>query len=250
VKIDLVEKNAVVTGGGRGIGRACALALAEAGANVIVTYRRDQDEAERTVQSLRRFGQRAEAVEIDVAKPQDIERLFEYITTVFTHLDILVNNAGVTGDGLVGVLEINDWDQVMDINLRGPFLCTRAALPLMMPRGRGKIINMASVAAVRAQSGHAAYSASKGGLTAFTRACAVEFARKGIQVNAVLPGFVATDMTKTLRQRAGARLLNAIPAGRFAEAGEVAAAVVFLASNRADYITGQTIIIDGGLSIA
>ncbi len=248
MRIDVTDKVALVTGSSRGIGRACALALASAGAHVVVNYVHHEESAAETVRAIEDLGRRALAVRADVSQPDQVEVLFAELGNTFGRLDILVNNAGVIKDGLVGALDVEDWDRVMAVNLRGPFLCTRAALPFMVPQRHGKIVNMASVAALKPGPGQANYAASKGGLTSFTRSCAAELAARGIQVNTVLPGLVTTEMSSALRQRAGGKLIDAIPAGRFAEPEEVAGVVVFLASPQADYITGQEIVVDGGLS--
>lgn len=249
MKIDLTDKVALVTGSSRGIGRSCALALASAGAHVVLNYRVSETAAEETARAIEDLGGRALAVSADVSEPDQVDALFAELRKAFGRLDILVNNAGVIRDGLVGALDVEDWDRVMEVNLRGPFLCTRAALPFMVPQRHGKIVNMASVAALKPGSGQANYAASKGGLAAFTRSCAAELATRGIQVNAVLPGLVVTEMSSRLRKRAGRELMDAIPAGRFAEPEDVAGTVVFLASPQADYITGQEIVVDGGLSL-
>ncbi len=249
MRIDLTDKVALVTGSSRGIGRSCALALASAGAHVVVNYVHCEESAGKTARAVEDLGRRALAVRADVSQPDQVEVLFAELRSTFGRLDILVNNAGVIKDGLVGALDVEDWDQVMAVNLRGPFLCTRAALPFMVPQRHGKIVNMASVAALRPGPGQANYAASKGGLISFTRSCAAELAPRGIQVNTVLPGLVNTEMSSGLRKRAGRKLIDAIPAGRFAESEDVAGAVVFLASPQADYITGQEIVVDGGLSL-
>jgi 3-oxoacyl-[acyl-carrier protein] reductase len=247
--IDLSGKLALVTGASRGIGRACALALAGAGAEVVVNDR-DPASAAEISDAVRGLGRGAEVIAADIASPPDVERLFAQVSRRCGKLDILVNNAGVIRDALVGALTVSDWDAVLATNLRGPFLCTQAALPLMFPHHAGKIVNIASVAALRSVAGQANYAAAKGGLVAFTHACAVELAPKGIQVNAVLPGIITTRMSARARQRGGQRLLEAIPAGRFGTVEDVANAVLFLASPLADYIPGQTLVVDGGMTVA
>jgi len=248
--IDLHGAVALVTGGSRGIGRACALTLAEAGADVLISFHRAEAAAAETVAAIARLGRRARTSKVDVASASDVERLFEDLRRSFGTLDVLVNNAGVIADSLVGAMEVAAWDKVLEVNLRGTYLCTRGALPLMIPRHRGKIVNVASVAALRGGRGQGNYAAAKGGILAFTRACAVELAAKGIQVNAVMPGMIATEMSASVRKRAGERLLGAIPAGRYGQPEEVAGAVLFLASSLADYVTGHALAVDGGMAIA
>ncbi|HOS99822.1 MAG TPA: 3-oxoacyl-ACP reductase family protein [Acidobacteriota bacterium] len=248
--MDLSGRTALVTGASRGIGRAIARALAEAGADVLINYARSATAAQELAAEIASLGRRAEAVAADVADPAAVEAMFERLAATWGSLDILVNNAGVIRDNLVGGMDVADWDRVQSVNLRGAFLCTRAAAALMVPRHAGKIVNVASVSALRGGRGQTNYAAAKGGLLAFTRACAVELAPKGIQVNAVVPGLIATDMSARVRQRAGVRLLQSIPAGRFGEPADVAPAVVFLASPAADYISGQALGVDGGMTVA
>jgi 3-oxoacyl-[acyl-carrier protein] reductase len=249
MKLDLSGKAALVTGASRGVGRACALALAEAGADVTVVYHRDAEGAAATAAEIEALGRQAVTAAADVRSSEEVERLLGGHRSVFGRLDVLVNNAGVSGEGLVGSLSDDAWQQVVDVNLTGAFLCTRAALPMMLPAGAGKIVNVASVVAARASPGQASYAASKGGLMAFTRATAVELAGKGIQVNVVVPGLIVEGMSARARGRYRERVLERIPAKRLGEAWEVAAAVVYLASSAADYITGQSIVIDGGLTV-
>ena len=176
--------------------------------------------------------------------------LFSFVRERFENLDILVNNAGVIKDNLLLSMKLSDWDRVHDVNLRGAFLCTKWAAEMMMLNHRGKIINIASIAALRGGTGQVNYASAKGGLVSFTRACAVELSGKGIQVNAVLPGFILTDMSKRVRKRGGELILKQIPAGRFGMPIDVANIVAFLASDQSDYISGQAISVDGGLSIS
>ncbi len=242
-------KIALVTGGSRGIGRAISLGLAAAGAKVIVNYRSAADEAEAVVREIQENGGEGKAVRADVADAAAVEALFDILRDSYGQLDILVNNAGIIKDTLLLSMKSSDWDSVIDANLKGTFLCTRIGAEMMFRQRSGKIINMSSVSAIRSSRGQANYAASKGGVISFTRACAAELASRGIQVNAVLPGFVETDMTKRVMSRAGKQTLERIPAGRFGQPGDVAGLVVFLASEQADYITGQAIPVDGGLSI-
>jgi len=185
-----------------------------------------------------------------VANPEQIEALFRYIRETFGRLNILVNNAGLIKDNLLLTMGLSDWEKVHDVSLKGAFLTTRRAVEMMLPNHAGKIINMASVSAIRGERGQTNYASAKGGLVAFTRACAVELAGKGIQVNAVLPGVIVTDMTQRIRKRAGEMLLKNIPSERFGEPMDVAHLVLFLASEQSDYITGQAIAVDGGLSVS
>lgn len=248
--IDLTGKRALVTGGSRGIGRACAEALGRAGADVLVTYHRAAAAANEAVAALAALGRDARCARVDVASAGDVEALFEEVRRAWGRLDILVNNAGVIADALVAVTEPAEFERVVAVDLTGAFLCTRAAVPLMLPQHAGKIVNVSSVAALRGGRGQANYAAAKAGLLGLTRACAAELAPKGIQVNAVVPGMIATEMSARARKRGGEALLAAIPAGRFGEPGDVAAAVAFLASPLADYITGQGLVVDGGMTIA
>jgi len=250
MQLHLNGKLALVTGGSRGIGREISLLLAQAGAEVIINYRQSKDKAESLLEEITGQGGKAELFQADVSKPEDIQRLFEHIRGKFNRLDILVNNAGMIKDNLLLSTELSDWDKVLDLNLRGAFLCTRYAAEMMLPNHSGKIINISSTGAIKGGRGQTNYAASKGGLVAFTRACAVELSGKGIQVNAVLPGMIVTGMSNRVRKRAGEEIMDKIPSGRFGEPREVASLVLFLASNLSDYITGQAIPVDGGLSVS
>jgi 3-oxoacyl-[acyl-carrier protein] reductase len=249
MNINLSGKIALITGGSRGIGRETGRLLAEAGATVIINYNKSLSEAEKTRDEIISAGGTAEIIKADMSKPDEIESLFNHIKKTNKRLDILVNNAGIIKDMLLPSMELSDWQKVMDVNLKSVFLCTKYAVEMMMPLRSGKIINLSSVSAVRGGRGQTNYAASKGGIISFTRACAVELSGKGIQFNAVLPGFINTDMSSRTRKRAGDAILQGIPAGRFGEPSDVAKLIVFLASDHADYITGQTITVDGGLSI-
>ncbi len=248
--MSLKETTALVTGGGRGIGRAAAAALAEAGAAVVVNYLSDGAAAQRTVEGIRDFGGRAWAVQADVADPAQVEVLFaETRRLLGGRLDILVNNAG--GPGVrrpVAELSLEEWRRCLEVNLDGVFLCTRAALPLL-PDGRGRVVNVTSISARSGGGpGGAAYSAAKAGVSNFTRACAKELAPRRITVNGVAPGVIDTDLHRRGTPAEELAAVTAqVPLGRIGSAGEAAAAVVFLCGEEARYITGEILEVNGGL---
>lgn len=250
MELDLTGKIALVTGGSRGIGRETSLLLSRAGARVIINYNKSKEKAEELMEEISRNGLEADIFQADISKPDEVKALFEFIRKKYERLDILVNNAGIIKDNLLLSMELSDWDTVHDVNLRGAFLCTRAAAEMMMTNHSGKIINISSIGAIKGGRGQTNYASAKGGLISFTRACAVELAGKGIQVNAILPGMILTEMSTRVRKRAGEKILEKIPAAKFGEPVDVANIVVFFASNKADYITGQAISVDGGLSIS
>jgi len=250
MKIDLSGKVALVTGGARGIGGACSLALARLGATVIINYCRSKDAAERLQEEIAGAGGQARTFQADVSKPDEVEAMFAFLRREYARLDILVNNAGIIRDTLLLLMKLDDWQSVQDVNVTGTFLCTRSAVEMMLRQHAGKIITIASASAVSGGRGQTNYAASKGALVSFTRASAVELGRKGIQINAVLPGIIETDMSKAIRERAGEALLERIPVRRFGKPSEVASLVAFLASEESNYIIGQAIAIDGGLGIS
>ncbi len=250
MQMNLSGKTALVTGGARGIGEAISRALASAGATVLINFNKSSDKARSLMEEFRSRGTGCEIFQADISKPDQIESLFIRIRQSCDRLDILVNNAGIVRDKLLLSMELSDWEAVQHVNLRGAFLLTRMAAELMVPRHSGKIINVASTAALQSSRGQTNYAASKGGLVSFTRACATELARKGIQVNAVLPGMIETEMSARARRLAGEALINRIPAQRIGSPQEVAHLVLFLASDLSDYITGQAIPVDGGLSVS
>jgi len=250
IAIDLSGKVAVVTGASRGIGRECSRTLAAAGALVILNYNKSAEKAEAAAQEIREAGGKAECFGADVSQPEEVQRLFEYVRKTHGRVDILVNNAGILRDKLLLSMELSDWDKVMDLNLKGVFLCTRSAAEMMMHKHSGKIVNISSISAIKGGRGQTNYASAKGGIISFTRACAVELAGKGIQVNAVLPGMIVTDMSSRARKLAGDAILKSIPAGRFGEPTDVAKMVLFLASELSDYVSGQAISVDGGLTIS
>jgi len=248
LKLDLAGKVALVTGGSRGIGRACCVALARLGATVIINYRLSRDAAETLEKEIVGAGGGGRAYQTDVSDPGAVDAMFRFIQQEYRHLDILVNNAGIVQDTLLLSMTLQDWTSVHATNLTGAFLCTRHAVEMMLRQGGGKIVNIASASADVGGRGQTNYAAAKGGLVAFSRAGAVELARKGIRINAVLPGIIETDMSLQVRQRASVKLLERIPARRFGRAEEVADLVSFLVSDASDYVVGQAIAIDGGLS--
>jgi 3-oxoacyl-[acyl-carrier protein] reductase len=239
-------KVAIITGGSRGIGSAIAALLAEHGAAVVVSGR-DAVRLDRAVLELQERGASVHGVAADAAKREDVDRLVEATKERFGRLDILVNNAGITRDGLLIRMKDDDWDRVMETNLRGAFLTTRAASKLMVRQRSGRIINIASTAGAMGNAGQANYSAAKAGLIGFTKAAARELAHWGILVNAVAPGLIETDMTAAIPAEAREALLAQVPLKRIGSAREVAEVVGFLAGDGAAYVTGQVIHVNGGL---
>jgi 3-oxoacyl-[acyl-carrier protein] reductase len=244
----LAGKVAVVTGASRGIGKAIALALASEGANVAVNYASSSSAADTLVQEIQAIGSEAIAVPADVSKPEQVDSLIKTATDRWGHIDILVNNAGITKDTLLLRMKLEDWQAVIDLNLTGVFLCTRAVSKLMLKQKSGRIINIASVAGQMGNPGQANYSAAKAGVIGFTKTVAKELASRGITVNAVAPGFITTDMTAGLEAEG---ILNYIPLGRYGTPEEIAGMVRFLAVDpAAAYITGQVFNVDGGMVMA
>lgn len=245
---DLTGKKALVTGGSRGIGRGIALALAKQGADVAVNYHRNAEEAQKVVAEIQALGREAFSVQADVSKTEDVVRMFAAVMTKWGKLDILANNAGIA-PAAVPIEQMTDdqWDSVIDINLKGQFLCAREAAKVMKPGS--KVINTASIASGGQGVGFgrlASYVASKGGVIGLTEDLAVDFGPRGININAVAPGIIETDMTKEIIAAGGQGLLTKIPKGRFGKPEDIGAAVAFLASNEADYITGVVLYVDGG----
>ena len=244
-----VGKIALVTGGSRGIGRAIALLLASEGACVYLTYRSDGESAARVKEEIEKGGGEAHTLQGDVKSEEDAVRIVDRVLEERDALDILVNNAGVVKDSLLIAMEKDQWQEVIDTNLGGVFHFTRAAARPMMMQKRGRIINISSFSGNRGGKGQSNYAASKAAVNAFTRAVALELAAKGITVNAVAPGMIETDMSKGIRNLATDQILSKIPLGRYGRVSDVARVVGFLASDEAEYITGEVIAVDGGLGL-
>ncbi len=245
--IDLSGKSAVVTGGSRGIGRAIVTRLAEQGADVCFSFRRDQAAADGVAAAVTALGRHALPVQADVTDPAAAEALIKAATCEFAKIDILVNNAGITRDDLIMRMSTEAWREVLETNLFGAFYTLKAVTrPMLKARG-GRIINITSVSGQAGQTGQANYSAAKAGLIGLTKASARELASRGITVNAVAPGFVLTELTKDLPPELQAQITDRTPLGRFGTPEDISAAVCFLASDEAAYITGQVLAVDGGL---
>ncbi|MBL0226404.1 MAG: 3-oxoacyl-[acyl-carrier-protein] reductase [Geobacteraceae bacterium] len=240
------DKVAVITGASRGIGRSIALALAAKGAT-IVAVDMDQDATDAVVAELQAAGTKALAVVGNVTVPADVERMIEAATAAYGRVDILVNNAGITRDGLLMRMKDEDWDAVLNVNLKGAFLCTRAAFKVMSKQRYGRIINIASVVGQMGNAGQANYCASKAGLIGLTKSNARELAKRSITVNAVAPGFIATAMTDALSEKVRDELTAQIPLERLGSADDIANAVVFLAGEQSGYITGHVLSVNGGM---
>ncbi|KZR63425.1 3-oxoacyl-[acyl-carrier-protein] reductase [Prochlorococcus sp. MIT 1303] len=241
----LTGQTALVTGASRGIGRAVALALAEAGAEVVVNYSSSADAAEEVVHTITSNGGSAYAIKANVAEEDAVDQLIKTVLERSSSLNILINNAGITRDGLLMRMKTEDWQAVVNLNLTGVFLCTRAVARTMLKQKSGRIINITSVVGLMGNAGQANYAAAKAGVVGLTKSTAKEFASRGITVNAVAPGFITTDMTKELDAEP---ILAAIPLGSFGTPEQVAGAVRFLAADpAAAYITGQVLQVDGGM---
>lgn len=245
--MDGVEKTALVTGASRGIGRAIALALAKEGYAVAVNYAGSREAAEAVRDEITAAGGRAFILQGDVSSAEDVDRIFKTVKEEFGFLDVLVNNAGITRDSLLVRMKENQWDEVIDTDLKSNFLTVKAAGAMMMRRKKGAIINIASVSGIVGNIGQLNYSAAKAGVIGLTKTAARELAPRGIRVNAVAPGFTLTDMTDKIPEDVKNGMLHTIPLGRFGQAEEIAKAVAFLASDNASYITGQVLKVDGGM---
>ncbi len=245
----LENKIALVTGASRGIGREIALTLSRLGAAVIINYNGAKERAEEVAALIEENGGRALAVQANIAAAEDVEKLFKEALTVFGRIDILVNNAGITRDNLILKMSEEEFDAVLDTNLKGAFFCMKYAAKLMLKQKGGRIINISSISGIVGNPGQANYCAAKAGLIGMTKSLARELGSRGITVNAVAPGFIETDMTKGLSEQVREGMLSQIPLKRAGSAEDIAQAVAFLASDHASYITGQTLQVNGGMNM-
>ncbi len=238
---------ALVTGGSRGIGKVISENLAKAGFDVAICYSGNESAAQETITECKKHGVQAMYIKADVSKAEDVSAMFEEIKALLGPVEVLVNNAGITKDGLLIRMSEDDFDSVVDINLKGTFHCTKAAIKDMMKARNGRIINITSIVGVEGNPGQANYCASKAGIIGFTKSVAKEYGAKGITVNAVAPGFIQTAMTDSLPENVKESYLKQIPVGRFGQPEDIANVVEFLASDKAAYVTGQVVEVTGGM---
>ncbi|WP_416197454.1 MAG: 3-oxoacyl-[acyl-carrier-protein] reductase [Sporanaerobacter sp.] len=245
--MDLKGKTALITGGSRGIGRAIAIELSKQGANIVITYISNEANAKEVIAEVEKNNVKGLAIKADVSHEKDVNDMIEIVNNEFGLVDVLVNNAGITKDNLLLRMKSEEWDDVINTNLRGVYLCTKAVARGMLKKKSGKIVNIASVVGISGNAGQGNYSASKAGVIGFTKSIAKELGSRGINVNAVAPGFVETDMTNILNDKIKDEMINSIPLKRAGKPEDVANVVAFLCSEKADYITGQVINVDGGM---
>ena len=246
----LKGKNIIVTGATRGIGREIALTLAKNGANLAINYRNLNSDLENLLNEIKSFGVDALAVKCDVSVLEEVNSFIEKVKSHYTTIDVLVNNAGITKDGLILRMKEEDFDDVLDVNLKGTFNTTKSVSSIMVKQKYGKIINISSVVGIAGNSGQCNYAASKAGVIGFSKSVARELSSRNINVNVVAPGYIDTDMTKNLPDKVKEEIIKSIPMKRIGSPKEVAKLVLFLSSNLSDYITGQVINVDGGMLMA
>jgi 3-oxoacyl-[acyl-carrier protein] reductase len=245
--MSLNNKVALITGGSRGIGKAIALELAKNGVNIAISYANNQEKANEVLDEIESYGVKAIAIKANVSVESEVQQMIKQVEEQLNTIDILVNNAGITRDNLLIRMKEEDWDEVMNTNLKGTFLCTKAVSRAMMKKRYGKIINITSVVGIMGNAGQGNYAASKAGVIGFTKSMAKELASRGIRVNAIAPGFIQTDMTNILNDEVKETIQKSIPLNILGKPQDIANLVVFLASENSDYITGQIINVDGGM---
>ena len=246
----LKGKNVIVTGATRGIGREIALTLAQNGANIAINYRNLNSEVENLLNEIKSFGVDALAIKCDVSMTDEVDNFIKEVKTHYNTIDVLVNNAGITKDGLILRMKEEDFDDVLDVNLKGTFNTTKAISSIMVRQKYGKIINISSVVGIAGNAGQCNYAASKAGVIGFSKSVARELSSRNINVNVVAPGYINTDMTKNLPDKVKEEIIKSIPMKKIGDPTEVANLVLFLSSNLSDYITGQVINVDGGMVMA
>ena len=245
----LNESVAIVTGGGRGIGRSIALELARQGVQVVVNYSGSEEKARETIEMISSLGGKGIALQADVSQGDQVETLIRQTIEHFGKIDYLVNNAGITRDNLLMRMKEEDWDSVIETNLKGVFLCTKAVSKYMIKQRSGAIVNISSVVGIAGNGGQANYAAAKAGIIGFTKSMAKELASRKIRVNVIAPGYISTDMTERLGEEVRERIAEHIPLGFLGKPEHVAQAVAFLLSSKAEYITGQVLCVDGGMTM-
>lgn len=246
----LKGKNVIVTGATRGIGREIALTLAQNGANIAINYRNLNSEVENLLNEIKSFGVDAFAIKCDVSIADEVDKLIKEVKAHYNTIDVLVNNAGITKDGLILRMKEEDFDDVLDVNLKGTFNTTKSVSSIMVRQKYGKIINISSVVGIAGNAGQCNYAASKAGVIGFSKSVARELSSRNINVNVVAPGYINTDMTKNLPDKVKEEIIKSIPMKKIGDPKEVANLVLFLSSNLSDYITGQVINVDGGMVMA
>ena len=248
-KSDIEGRGALVTGASKGIGKAIALRLAEMGVKVAVNYNTSADDAEDVVKAIQEQGVESFSIQADVSKPDQVAAMVEKVSEAWGNIDILVNNAGIIDDGLLVRMSDEAWDRVIGTNLNGTFYCTRAVIRNMMRQRWGRVINIGSVVGIRGNAGQVNYSASKAGIMGFTKSLAKEIATRNVTVNTVTPGYISTETVEGLSKEIKDRIMTWIPQGHFGEVDDVAHLVAFIASEKAKYMTGQILSVDGGMAI-